>query len=147
MTQLKALNDDQNLYVTAIEESVELSLELMSLAHTMIKGLRFGLDDVGPRQFEANRNRISAEANDFIAMLVTLHARGLIILSDKAVNDKLIKVEQYLQYARNKHALELTDGERFRKLIKQYMNNPSNEVQLSEEDLLEAMRHHVDSMP
>lgn len=146
MTKLKALDKEQNLYVTAVEDAVELSLELMSLSHTMIKGLRFGLDDVGPRQFEANRNRISAEANDFIAMLMALHARDLIVINDKAINDKLVKVEQYLQYARKKNALELTDGERFRKLIAHQMGEAAL-AHLSADEYLEAMRHHVDSMP
>lgn len=146
MTQvLKALSKEQNLYVTTIEESVELSLELMSLAHTMIKGLRFGLDDVGPSNFESNRVKISNEANDFIAMLFALHSRGLININETAINNKLIKVEQYLQYARAKNALELTDGERFRKLAAQ-KHGEAALSQMSADEYLEAYRLHVDNL-
>jgi hypothetical protein len=97
-----------------MEELNELSLEIQSLVHSMMKALRFGIEDKGPDNFERNRIKISKEANDVIASFLMLGARGMLDINEADLTAKFKKVEHYMDYARQRHALDITDGVRFR---------------------------------
>lgn len=73
-----------------------LAEECAEVAQRASKALRFGETEIQPGQFLTNRERITVEAIDLLAVLSML---GLGKYDEQAVKKKQAKVRKYLDYA------------------------------------------------
>ena len=93
------LTEEQYLLVSLAEEGAEV-------IHRVTKALRFGMDEVCPTQELTNAQRITGELNDFEALRGRLVVNGSIPpLSADAVSEKHVKVDRYMDYAREQGTL------------------------------------------
>lgn len=102
------MNQSENRQVCLIEETVEITTELVKM---ICKSLRFSLDErnvlnpSGP----SNRERIVAEMNDFAALVTVLEEEGIIPMNwmDSAAQaKKREKLQKFLEHSRKHGALD-----------------------------------------
>ncbi len=78
-----------------------LAEECSEVAQRASKALRFGLDEVQPRQGLSNEQRLWQELSDLVAVSEMLLAeRGQGGVDPAAVQAKKAKVERFLEYSR-----------------------------------------------
>jgi len=84
-----------------------LSEECLEIAKEVSKGLRFGLDDHHPTQTGTNAKKINDEYNDLVAVIQMLMDEKILVveLDPKLINEKKLKVEKYLLYAKERGTL------------------------------------------
>lgn len=86
----------------------QLASECNEVAHRISKAAQFGLDEKEPEQPFTNRERITQECTDLIAVIQMCVANGIICdPNDKtAIAAKQGKVQTYMDYARAYGTLE-----------------------------------------
>lgn len=84
-----------------------LAEECAEVAHRVSKALRFGLTEVQPGQPLTNAERIAKELNDLMAVAELLEESGLVPRAGtmRAIEQKKIKVRQFMEYAEQVGAL------------------------------------------
>ena len=95
------MNKKEHLLTCLIEEAAEIQ-------QAATKALRFGLSDGYPESKTTNAQDISHEINDLIAVVDMCREHGIITqpAEAKAMYDrKRLRVEQYMDYARDTGAL------------------------------------------
>lgn len=94
------MNRTEHLLVCVAEECAEIS-------QAVDKALRFGLDDGNPEGITTNAEDIVKEYTDLIAVMKMLFEEGQLRdnISDTQIEEKRIKVNRYIQYARAKGIL------------------------------------------
>lgn len=88
-----------------------LAEECAEVAQACSKALRFGLDDKGPNHTLTNAEHISSELNDVIALVKMLEDAGYMPRPHRhsliAIEEKKIRVQQFMEYAEQRGTLTL----------------------------------------
>lgn len=85
-----------------------LAEECAEVAQRVSKALRFGLDEVQEGQALSNRERITEELYDLVAVATICDREGLVlgvIPNDRAIQRKLAKIEKYFAISREQGTL------------------------------------------
>lgn len=77
-----------------------LAEECAEVAQRVSKALRFGMEEVQPGQPYSNRDRITAELYDLLAVAEMVMVFDSESIYWKALEEKRRKVERYLEYSR-----------------------------------------------
>ena len=86
---------------------IQLNEELAEAQHAACKALRFGLDDVSPKTGISNLEYLTAEISDIVSVLTKLEEDGVDFdLNDEQHEAKLKRIEEYLDYSRQKGILD-----------------------------------------
>lgn len=97
------MNRLEHLLTTFSEECAELQ-------QAISKSLRFGLNDGYPGTNRSNLSDMRLELNQLIAMVEMLEAEGIDLAPDHKIRaDKKVKVEHYLEYAKERGTLYEVD--------------------------------------
>lgn len=89
-----------------------LSEESLEIAHAVCKGLRFGLEDVGPNKEASNLEQLRREICDLLAIVELLEEDGLDMYTwnKLSIDAKKKKVKKYMQYSIERGCLEDKNG-------------------------------------
>jgi hypothetical protein len=85
-----------------------LAEEAAEVAKEAIKAARFGIDDAHPRTGETNRQRLTAEFNDLVAVMEMVKSDlGLKDLyHGPAIATKQARVQTYMEYSKERGMVE-----------------------------------------
>ncbi len=90
------MNKTEHLLSCLIEECSEVIQDAC-------KAQRFGIKDHHPARKKQNKDLLTKEINELIAVAMMLHKEGIIdsITNEKIQKDKQQRVLEYMQYAKN----------------------------------------------
>lgn len=83
-----------------------LAEECAEVAQRATKAQRFGMDEIQPGQDLSNRERLSQELSDLVAVVDMLGFAIHVIYNEDALDAKKRKVENCMRYAEGQGALQ-----------------------------------------
>lgn len=100
-----AVNDREHLLTCLMEECAEIIEVASRVSVRASKALRFGLDEIQPGQDRTNAQRLADELGDLLGVAGMLKEAG--VIPDGAEGRKALKVERFMEHARECGALEV----------------------------------------